>query len=284
MIGTSTTSSAAFLGGLRFAHNLNLWGPAPTRFCRASKFHNAPAGKLVGPDGIELNPELLLLTQIGVKRLEAAIAERRGAFGSDEKPRKIGRMSKRFALAPTYAREVTNRRAFKESRRIELDSARLMVTFDGPIGKGEPLMTVDHICEELDAWRRVQRDVKVGPDLPTSLNLNKPALVNLISPMRRAIFAAGKSPRDVAPAPSTPLYSIKSGDGGFVVVVTRAASSDTEDAGIAPATTALFALRSLASLPVANERVSPATPPAPPTPPAEEESLADLGRRTLRLF
>ena len=157
-----------------------------------------------------------------------------------------------------------------------------MVTFDGPIGKGDPLMTVDHIREELEAWRLVQRDVnKVGPELPVSLNLNKPSLVNLLSPMRRAMFAAGESPRDVAPAPSTPLYSIKSGDGGFVVVVTRAASSDTEDAGIAPAATELFALRSLASLPVANERVSPATPPARPTPPAEEESLADLGRRAL---
>ena len=77
------------------------------------------------------------------------------------------------------------------------------------------------------------------------------------------MFEKGQLPREVAPAPSTPLYTIKSGDGGFVVVVARAASSDTEEAGIAPAATALFALRSLASLPVADERVSPATPPVP---------------------
>ena len=298
-IRSTPASSRAVAVGIALAEDHNFWRPGPTNYRKASKYVVSEPGSFVAPDGgALLNAELLVVLSSGHDRLLRAIDERRGSYGADKPLAKINNLQSRFPLASTYAADVAKRRDWEARQPTEMRAAELSKTFDGVIGKGDQFITCALITLELQEWRAVQaarEGTRLGPELPGPAFLKKllkPALVELLSLTRRAMFDAGVPPcphsvqrhhffqnpeeefgrdgpgggrRSVVPGLKTPEFAISvRQDGTFAVN------------GTVPAENPMIALTALASQ---DARISPRKPLPPPPPPPPLEDIFTMAAR-----
>ena len=152
------SSSTEFQGGMQFAREHNLFGDGPVK-CKYGSGHRPVAqGAFVSFEkGAALNPALLLSAQIATDRLVEFYSERRGGFnGPAGEPVAVQNMPTRFRLVPPFKDDLIDRIAFEQSRRTATRHSVLNSSFQGTIGKGDNVMNVPWMEEELGQWRVIQ--------------------------------------------------------------------------------------------------------------------------------